>query len=130
MLGGNKMLTLELLKENYCVCRLEAQDAIPEWCEQGDFYSMTKTKDELSIVCSQQYVPENIQAERNWRIFKILGPLDFSLIGILSKISLLMAECKISIFALSTYDTDYILVKDDKVDEAVRALVDAGYQVV
>lgn len=124
------MLTLELLKENYCVCRLEAQDAIPEWCEQGDFYSMTKTKDELSIVCSQQYVPENIQAERNWRIFKILGPLDFSLIGILSKISLLMAECKISIFALSTYDTDYILVKDDKVDEAVRALVDAGYQVV
>lgn len=124
------MLTLELLKENYCVCRLEAQEAIPEWCEQGDFYSITKTKDELSIVCSQQYVPENIQAERDWRIFKILGPLDFALIGILSKISLLMAECKISIFALSTYDTDYILVKNDKVDEAVRALVDAGYQVV
>ena len=122
------MLTLELLKENYSVCRLNPNAPIPAWCQKGNFYSVTQTKDELSIVCETQYVSENIEVvESDWRIFKILGPLDFSLIGILSKISLLMAECKISIFALSTYDTDYIMVKEDKVEEAVKALKRAGY---
>lgn len=124
------MLTLELLKENYSVCRLDANATVPIWGQEGNFYSITKTKDELSIVCETQYVPENVKVvESGWRIFKILGPLDFSLIGILSKISLLMAECKISIFALSTYDTDYIMVKEEKVEEAIKALKRAGYEV-
>ena len=124
------MLTLELLKENYSVCRLDANAPVPTWAQKGNFYSITKTKDELSIVCETQYVLENVKVvEPDWRIFKILGPLDFSLIGILSKISLLMAECKISIFALSTYDTDYIMVKEEKVEEAIKALKRAGYEV-
>lgn len=124
------MLTLELLKENYSVCRLETNEPVPTWSQKGNFYSITKTKDELSIVCETQYVSQDVKVvESGWRIFKILGPLDFSLIGILSKISALMAEYKISIFALSTYDTDYIMVKEDKVEEAVKALKEAGYEI-
>lgn len=124
-------LTLELLEGDFGVCRLSAETPIPSWCQQGDFYSITKTKDELSIVCLEAYIPSDMQpVEANWRILKIVGPLDFSLIGILSKISQLMAECGISIFALSTYETDYILVKQDKVRQAIEALIASGYHVV
>lgn len=125
-----KTLTLKLLKTEFGVCRLGADEKIPAWCQQGSFYSMTRTSDELSIVCEQQVIPPDIKCERDWRIFKILGPLDFSLIGILAQIGQVMAEKQISIFALSTYDTDYILVRLDKVNDAEQALIGAGYQVI
>ena len=125
------MLTLELLKENYSVCRLNPNAPIPAWCQKGNFYSVTQTKDELSIVCETQYVSENIEVvESNWRIFKILGPLDFSLIGILSKLSGILADNKIGIFAVSTYNTDYILVKDVDFEKSLAVLLKAGYTVI
>ena len=122
-------LTLKLLKDTYGVCRLEKGSSIPSWAFDGEFYSITKTDDELSIVCLQKNIPDNIKCEHNWRILKIQGPLDFSLIGILSKISSIMAENKISIFAVSTYDTDYILVKEEKIDLAISILENDIYQV-
>ncbi|MBE6024379.1 MAG: ACT domain-containing protein [Cellulosilyticum sp.] len=123
-------LTLKLMEGHYGVCRLEPKSIIPTWCQQGEFFSVTKTMDELSIICLETYIPEDVQVEKEWCILKIVGPLDFSLVGILSKISQLMAECKISIFALSTYDTDYILIKQAKITEAIQALKTAGYHII
>jgi len=127
---SEKVLTMKLLKEKFGVCRLSKDDLIPEWAEQGDFYSVTRTFDELSIVCYQKNIPSDIKCENDWRILKVEGPLDFSLIGILSSISLVLAREKISIFAISTYETDYILVKDKDIDNAVKALSKEKYEVV
>lgn len=122
-------LKMKLLKDKYGVCRLYKTDTIPSWGIEGEFYSVTRTEDELSIVCLQKDIPNNIKCEKDWKVLKVDGPLDFSLVGILASISSLMAERSISIFAISTYDTDYILVKEKDVDEAIRALEDNNYEV-
>ena len=103
---------------------------IPKWAENSDFFSITKTSDELSIVCSQDSIPSEIKCENDWRILKVEGPLDFSLIGILSSISTVLAQKEISIFAISTYDTDYILVKDNDIDNAMNALAAERYEII
>lgn len=122
-------LTMRLLEEKYGVSRLEKDQPLPFWCQKGELYSITKTGEEMSIVCCEQYIPENIKCERDWRILKVEGPLDFSLIGILASISTLLAKNNISIFALSTYDTDYILVKEKDVNNSITALRNEGYEV-
>lgn len=127
---SEKKLTLKLLNDTYGVCRLQKDSQIPSWAFDGEFFSITKTDDELSIVCLEKNIPQQIKCESGWRIFKIQGPLDFSLIGILSKISGLMAENNISIFAVSTYDTDYILVKEANIEDAVKALENDIYSVI
>ncbi|MFA9396967.1 MAG: ACT domain-containing protein [Clostridiaceae bacterium] len=127
---SEKILTMKLLKEKYGVCRLDNIDEIPTWAKYGEFYSITKTSDELSIVCSEQDIPDDIKCEKDWRILKIQGPLDFSLIGILASISTILAQKGISIFAISTYDTDYILLKDTDLDNAIEALVNERYEVI
>lgn len=123
-------LTLKLIKDTYGVCRLDKNESIPNWAAYGEFFSITKTEDELSIVCLQEAIPDGVKCEKDWRILKVEGPLDFSLIGILSKISTLMADNKISIFAVSTYDTDYILVKENDLNDAVDALLKNNYIVL
>jgi len=125
-----KLLTMKLLKEKYGVCRLDKTESIPEWAKDSDFLSITKTLDELSIVCSIDSIPRGVKCEKDWRILKVEGPLDFSLVGILSSISSVLAQQKISIFAISTFDTDYILVKDKDVDNAVSSLSNAGYEII
>jgi len=120
-------LTLKLLKEKFCISRLTREKPLPKWALEADWYSITKTDDELSIVCSEQYVPNDIAKESGWKCFKIEGPLDFALIGILSKISTLLADNNISIFAISTYDTDYILVKQDKMESAIETFDNNGF---
>lgn len=124
---SKEVLTMKLLKEKFGVCKLDKDELIPEWIQNSKFYSVTKTEDELSIVCSQDSIPKEVKCEKDWRILKVEGPLDFSLIGILSSITTILAEKKISIFAISTYDTDYILVKNEEVDNAVNALSDEKY---
>ena len=95
-----------------------------------EFYFISKTDQELSLVCSTDSVPKNvIENEDGWRAFRIQGVLDFSLIGILSKISTLLAEDKIGIFAVSTYNTDYILTKKEGFDQAIKVLMNNGYQI-
>lgn len=123
-------LKLKLLKDMYGVCRLNNNSKIPEWGSKGEFSSITRTEDELSIVCLQNNIPEGIQCEKSWKVFKIEGPLDFSLIGILSAISSLMAEKGISIFAISTYDTDYILIKDKELNKAIEVLSNDKYEII
>ena len=123
-------LTLKLLSEKYGVCRLDVWEGIPEWADKGEFYSITKTSDELSIVCRESNIPNNIKREGDWRILKVEGPLDFSLIGILSSISTLLAKEKISVFVISTYDTDYILIKEKEISKAVNLLLNERYNII
>lgn len=125
-----KKLTLKLLEDKYGVCRLDKNHIIPKWAQNGDFFSITKTCDELSIVCLENNIPHDIKCEKDWRILKVEGPLDFSLVGILSKLSTILANKGISIFAISTYDTDYILVKDIDIDNAITSLVNENYEVL
>jgi hypothetical protein len=127
---SKKILTMKLLKEKYGVCRLDKKDLIPAWAQEGEFFSITKTLDELSIVCIEDNIPRDIKCEKDWRILKIEGPLDFALIGILASISTILAQKGISIFAISTYDTDYILVKDSEIDNAIEALVNENYEII
>lgn len=126
---SNKKLKMRLMKETYAVCRLSPMEAIPEWAAHNGFLSITRTEEELSVVCCEDAVPDGIQCDKDWKIFKVEGPLDFSLIGILASISTILAQKGISIFAISTFDTDYILVKNMNVNTAIHALIEHGYEV-
>ena len=96
-----------------------------------DFYFISKTDEELSLVCKTEDTPQNtLERDDGWRGFRIRGVLDFSLIGILSKLSGILAEHKIGIFAVSTYNTDYILVKEENYERALTVLASEGYTVV
>lgn len=123
-------LCIKLLQGTFGVARLNKEEAIPSWGRNNEFYSLTCTTDEISIVCLAESIPKDVQKEGDWRVFKVLGPLDFSLVGILARISEVMAENSISIFAISTYDTDYILVKEERVQAATVALRNAGYEIL
>lgn len=122
-------LTLKVMSQTLAVCRLPPQDQLPDWALQGAFFAVMRTPEELSIVCEQAQVPEDCLCEKNWRSLKVVGPLDFSLTGILSAIAAPLAAAHISIFALSTYDTDYVLVKGDKLEAAIAVLSAAGHTI-
>ena len=116
--------------DRLAVCRLAADDEIPQWALTGvGFASVTRTADELSLVCAASAVPQGIQCEQGWRLFRIEGPLDFTLTGILASVAQPLAEAGISIFTISTYDTDYVMVKEQDVEKAVHALTAAGHRV-
>ena len=124
------MLTLVLSEPELAVCRLAADAEVPAWAHSGALSSVTITQDELSIVCEAAHVPEDVQSERGWRAFMVKGPLDFGLTGILASLAQPLASASISIFALSTYNTDYILVKETDLEGAVSALKQAGHKLL
>ena len=121
-------LILSVLPDTYAICRLSSDAAIPAWSSDSPFYSITRTPDELSILCQAEFVPVEVKAERDWRVLQVEGPLDFSLTGVIASLSTPLAKAYISIFVISTYDTDYILVKTENINEAVLVLKAAGYQ--
>jgi len=121
-------MELKKLEHKLTVCK--AAD-ISEINLAADFYFIGKTDEELSLVCRTEDTPANtIERDDGWRGFRIQGVLDFSLIGILSKISSLLAENQIGIFAVSTYNTDYILVKKENFARAMNVLSEAGYEIM
>lgn len=122
-------LQLQVLPERLAVCRLEPTDALPGWASQGAFWCIARTSDELSVVCEQGYVPAGVRTEGGWRALKVLGPLNFALTGILAGLAGVLAVAGVSIFALSTFDTDYILVKEDSLGAAIAALREQGHTV-
>jgi hypothetical protein len=123
------MLTLVALSETLAVCRLDATASIPTWADGSGFVSVTRTADELSIVCEAARVPQDAKAERDWRAFTLEGPLDFALVGVLKQVLDPLAEAKIGIFAISTYDTDTVLVKAAQFEQAITALTRFGHTV-
>lgn len=122
------MYTLRLLPHMLAVCRLAAQAAFPEWA-QGELVALVRTADELSVVCAAAAVPVDVLAEPGWRALCVQGPLDFSLVGVLAELSKVLAAAEVSIFAISTYETDYLLVKEVTLAQAVLALQKAGHLV-
>lgn len=120
-------MELKRIEAGFSVCKIKdisGVDFKQEFCFVG------KTDEELSLVCSTETVPDNVlERDDGWKAFRIQGVLDFSLIGILSKISTILAENKIGIFAVSTFNTDYILTKSENYEKALEVLVQAGYQV-
>ena len=118
----NKKLSLSILPHRLAVCRLDKDARLPAWATRGAFFSVNKTPDELSIVCSSDSVPDGVKAEKGWRAVKVEGPLDLSLSGIFASLSAPLSKAKISIFAVSTFDTDYLLVKDIKLKAAAKIL--------
>ena len=111
----------------FAVCRLAGDSAIPGWALRGELFSVTRTADELSIVCPADQVPDDVKFEGGWACFKLEGPFPFALTGILSSFIAPLAEAKIPIFAISTFDTDYVLVKEEMVEAAIGALRKAGH---
>ena len=120
-------LTLAVLNGEFTIYRLKPEQKIPEEILKSAFFSITRTDEELSIVSSAKITLPSERSETGWACIKVLGPLDFALTGILAKISSILAEAKISIFALSTYDTDYILVKSGALAAAKKVLKEAEY---
>jgi hypothetical protein len=120
---------LTLLRQELAVCRLDPDSELPEWARKGPFFSLTRTPDEWSVVCSQEIVPEGIRREGGWRAFRLQGPIDFSAVGILASLTAPLARSGISLFALSTFDTDYVLVKEVDVKKATLALREEGHRI-
>lgn len=121
-------LTLSVLPGRYAICRLGPDEPIPDWAGAGDFISITRTGDELSIVCAEISVPQGMKSDGDWRCLKAEGPLDLSLTGVLASLANPLAEARINIFAVSTFDTDYLLVKEEFLSRAAEVLVRAGHR--
>jgi hypothetical protein len=117
-----KPLNLSVLPTEFTVARVDPGAPVPEWALGGSLYSVTGTMEELSIVCESRLVPDGLQIESGWRALKVAGPLNFGEIGILAVLTRVLAEHGISVFVLSTYDTDYILVKNKNLQQAIAAL--------
>lgn len=124
------ILTLKLLKETFAVHRLTNDSCLPKEMFDASLFFIAKTDDELSIVLPQTINIKSNKVEKDWQAFKVIGPLDFGLTGILAKISTVLAENDISIFAISTFDTDYILVKSKHISLASSALIANGYKLI
>lgn len=122
-------LHLSELDGEYSVCRLEPSEDVPTWAMQGSFFTVSRTPEELSVVCDSKYVPSEVRAEHGWRCLKVAGPLDFSLTGILASLVSPLGEHGISIFAISTFDTDYLLIGKDNFSQAKEVLTSCGHTI-
>jgi hypothetical protein len=120
-------LQLRTIPGQFAICRLHPEDSIPPWAISGQIWSVTRTASELSVVCSQDSLPQNVEAERNWRALQVVGPLPFEMVGVLSSLLIPLMEAGVSIFALSTFETDFILVREKSFEAACQALTQAGH---
>ena len=122
-------LELDLLPGRYAIARFDAGAAVPAWAHTSAFSSVTRTPAELSVVCDESALPLDLDAERGFHCLGLRGPLEFSEIGILAALTGILAKAEISVFAISTYDTDYLLVAEASLDAAVRTLTESGHTV-
>jgi uncharacterized protein len=124
-----RRLKLVLTDEPMAICRLGPGDAPPGWATGGHWWSMTRTGEELSIVCSEAAVPQEVAASRGWRLLRFEGPLPLDQTGILASVTAPLAAARVSLFAVATYDTDYVLVPSAQRHAAIAALEAAGHSV-
>ena len=116
------------LREAYAILRFEPDAPVPDWATHGEFNSISRTADELSIVCPASNLLPNIQAEQRWMCLKLEGPFPFSLTGILLSFIQPLSDNAIPIFAVSTYDTDYVLIQEEFSEKALAILRQAGHE--
>jgi len=121
-------LKFNTLPDRFAICRLSPDSAIPPWANQGAFVSITRTADELSIICAAANVPADLNVEREWICFRLEGPIPFTQTGVVTSFVQPLSDNAIPIFVLSTYDTDYILIKEAFSELAFEILRKAGHQ--
>ena len=122
--------TLLLLNQMLAVCRFPSNAPFPEWAQGEDLVALVRTPEEVTIVCAEQFVPPGVEAEPGWRALQVEGPLDFTEVGVLAALAAPLAEAAVSIFVVSTFSTDFILVKAGQLDQALGALQQAGHMVL
>jgi uncharacterized protein len=120
---------LHTLDELYAIVRLEPDAELPDWVHSGHFWSVTRSESELSVVCREEDVPIDASAERGWCALELAGPLDFSLTGVVAALVTPLAEAAVPIFVLSTFETDYLFVRERDLERSVDALAEAGHSV-
>ena len=122
--------TLELLPERLAVCRLEPDQADLDWDPGEGLLSVTFTSEEVSVVCEEAFAPADAEIARGWRCLRVVGPLDFEMVGVLASLAGALAGEGIPIFALSTFDTDHILIRSSDLERSIEALRAAGHEVI
>lgn len=124
-----KKLPLDVLPERFGICRFSPNASVPNWALTSPFYSVTRTPEEVSVVCHEEFIPQETSCEKGWRCLKVQGPIDFSETGILSSLAQPLARADISIFSLSTYDTDYLFIREGDLQKAIDILVRNGFSI-
>lgn len=122
-------MNLVVEEQDLAICRLPAASPVPQWLPTEGFRAVTWTSDETSVVCEQSAIPVGIASERDWCTLRVDGPLELSLTGVLASIARPLAEASIAIFVVSTFDTDYVLVKRNSLERAIDSLRAAGHVV-
>lgn len=130
MAATSRRLELSLLSEHFAISQFPAGAPLPEWATQGPFFSVTRTGEELSVVTEVSRVPPGVHSQGGWRILKVHGPFVLSEVGVLASLAAPLAEAKVSLFAISTFDTDYLLVSAEQLRAAIAALEHAGHKVL
>jgi hypothetical protein len=124
-------MDLRVLSERLAVCRLPLDAPWPVPAPGATFYSVTRTASEVSVVCAEDAAPADdvVSIEPDWRAWEVAGPLDFSMVGVMAALTAPLADVGVSVFVVSTYDTDYVLVHAAALERAIEALRDAGHTV-
>ena len=122
-----RRLSLATMKETMAICRMEPHEGIPAWIVESPFFAVTRTEDELSLVCPEQRVPRKIKSNRGWCCLKIQGPIALSETGVLASLTGPLAKAGISVFVVSTFDTDYLLIKKKNLVRATGVLRQSGH---
>jgi len=117
------------MTQELAVCRLDDHEPVPDWAWRGELVSVTRARGELSIVCAVGAVPQEAKAERGWRAFVVTTEMDFSVTGVAAAITRPLADAGVSVLPIATHDTDYFLVKADRLADAIEALLLGGHQV-
>lgn len=129
MSDSTRRFDLTVLPDYLALLRLPPAAPLPSWAVLSGFFSLTRTSDELSVVCWAKDVPGDLSAEKGWRALKVKGPFALSEIGVLAALAAPLAEAKVSLFAISTFDTDYLLVSEQQLPVAIAALRQAGHRI-
>ena len=122
-------MNFTLLPDTFAIVRMPPADPIPGWAEGGPFVSMTRTQSELSIVCRERSVPAGAHADRGWQCLRVEGPIPLKTVGIAAEFTSVLAKADVSVIPIGTYETDYVLVKGDRIEIAIDALRAAGHSV-
>ena len=120
-------LRFVVLPGTYSLCRLSPSEKIPAWIFNSSFYTISKTPDELSVVCESEFVPADIKKDSGWKLLRIDAVLDLSLTGITAKFSVPLAGAGVNLCVIATFDTDYVMVKEEKISIAREVLNNAGF---
>jgi hypothetical protein len=126
----SRQLSLILLPQQFSIVRLDSQAPLPDWAACGSFFSINRTDDELSVVTESSNVPVGLTCQSGWRLLKVQGPFLLSEVGVLAALASTIAEAGVSLFAISTYDTDYLLVSSTQLEKAALALGRAGHKLL